>query len=93
MTIAVGSLGAAGPMIHCLSSWTLLIPAPEEVIGRLLGSVSPDAPSYENHNTTRGNLLVLKTCMKLVVYPPHFRDFDGRKLVVRTTKKDQPGTS
>jgi predicted esterase YcpF (UPF0227 family) len=25
--------------------------------------------------------------MKLVIYPPRFRDFDGRKLVVRTINK------
>jgi hypothetical protein len=40
---AAGSLGAAGPMIHCLSPWTPLITAPEAVVGRLLGSVSPGA--------------------------------------------------
>jgi hypothetical protein len=26
--------------------------------------------AYENHNTTRGTLLVLKMCMKLVIYTP-----------------------
>jgi hypothetical protein len=25
--------------------------------------------------------------MELVIYPPHFRDFDGRKPVVRTVNK------
>jgi hypothetical protein len=33
--------GAAGPVMCCLSAWTLLITAPEAVVGRLLGSVSP----------------------------------------------------
>jgi hypothetical protein len=41
MSGAAGSLGAAGPVIHRLSPWTLLIPVPEAVVGRLLGSVSP----------------------------------------------------
>jgi hypothetical protein len=41
-------------------------------------------PASKNANTTRGTLLVLKTCMKLVIYPPRCWDFDGRKLVVRT---------
>ena len=43
MSGAAGSLGAAGPVIHHLSPWTLMIPAPEVVVGRLLGSVSPGA--------------------------------------------------
>jgi hypothetical protein len=29
-------------------------------------------PTSKNTNTTRGTLLVLKTCMKLVIYPPRF---------------------
>ena len=44
-------------------------------------------PAYEIHNTTRGTLLVLKMCMKLVIYPSHFRDFNGRIFVVRTVNK------
>jgi hypothetical protein len=44
-------------------------------------------PASKNTNTTRGTLLVLKTCMKLVVYPPRFRDLDGQKLVVKTVNK------
>jgi hypothetical protein len=38
---AVGSLGAANPVMCRISPWTLLITAPEAVVGRLLGSVSP----------------------------------------------------
>jgi hypothetical protein len=41
MSGAAGSLGVAGPMIHFLSPWTPLITAPEAVVGRLIGSVSP----------------------------------------------------
>jgi hypothetical protein len=41
MSGAAGSGGAAGPMIHRLSPWTPLITAPEAVVGRFLGSVSP----------------------------------------------------
>jgi hypothetical protein len=44
-------------------------------------------PAYKIDNTTRETLLVLKTWMKLVIYPPRFRDFDGRKLFVRTVNK------
>jgi hypothetical protein len=44
-------------------------------------------PSYENHNTTRGILLVLKMCMKLVVYASRTWGFDGRIFVVRTVNK------
>jgi hypothetical protein len=40
---AAGSLGAAGPVIHLLSPWMPLITAPEAVVGRLIGSVSPGA--------------------------------------------------
>jgi hypothetical protein len=40
ITGAVGSRGAADPMIHHLSPWTLLITAPEAVEGRFLGLVS-----------------------------------------------------
>jgi hypothetical protein len=36
---ATGSRGAAGPMIHRLLTWTLLILAPEAVEGRFLASV------------------------------------------------------
>jgi hypothetical protein len=32
---------AVGPMIHRLSPWMPLITAPEAVVGRFLGSVSP----------------------------------------------------
>jgi hypothetical protein len=35
------SLGATGPMIHRLWTWTTLITAPEAVVGRILGLVSP----------------------------------------------------
>jgi hypothetical protein len=49
--------------------------------------ISKCVPTYKISNTTLGTLLVLKTCMKLVMYPPRFRDFDGRKLVVRTVNK------
>jgi hypothetical protein len=38
----------------------------------------------KNTNTTHGTLLVLKLCMKIIIYPSSFRDFDGRNLVVRT---------
>jgi hypothetical protein len=41
MSGAAGSLGADGPMIHCLLTRTPLITAPEAVVGRLLRSVSP----------------------------------------------------
>jgi hypothetical protein len=44
-------------------------------------------PAYKIYNTTRGTLLELKTCLKLFIYPPRFRYFDGRKLVVRTDNK------
>jgi hypothetical protein len=44
-------------------------------------------PASKNTNTTRGTLLVLKACMKLVICPCHFRDFDGRKLVAKTVNK------
>jgi hypothetical protein len=40
----VVSPGAAGPVIHRLWTWTTLITAPEAVVGRLLGSVSPGTP-------------------------------------------------
>jgi hypothetical protein len=43
--------------------------------------------AYKIYNTTGGTLLVLKTCMKLALYPPRFRDFDGQKLFVRTVNK------
>jgi hypothetical protein len=38
---AAAPLGTAGPVMCRLSPWTLLITAPEVVVGRLLGSVSP----------------------------------------------------
>jgi hypothetical protein len=38
---AAVSLGVVGPMIHRLWTWTTLITAPEAVVCRLLGSVSP----------------------------------------------------
>ena len=41
---AASSLGTAGPRMCRLSPWTLLITAPEAVVGRLLGSVSPGTP-------------------------------------------------
>jgi hypothetical protein len=44
MSGAVGSGGAAGPMIHRLTPWTPLITALEAVEGRFLGSVSPAGP-------------------------------------------------
>jgi hypothetical protein len=44
-------------------------------------------PAHENHNTTRGTLLVLKMCMKLVIYSSRTRGFDGRIFVVRTVNK------
>jgi hypothetical protein len=51
------------------------------------GSVTPFypkcVPASKNTNTTRGTLLVLKTCMKLVICLPRFRDFNGQELVVR----------
>jgi hypothetical protein len=36
---AAESRGATGPVIHHLLTWTLLILAPEAVVGRLLASV------------------------------------------------------
>jgi hypothetical protein len=41
---AAGSLSTAGPGMCRLSPWTLLTTAPEAVVGRLLGSVSPGTP-------------------------------------------------
>jgi hypothetical protein len=41
-------------------------------------------PAYEIHNITRGTLLVMKMCMKLVVYSSRTQGFDGQILVVRT---------
>jgi hypothetical protein len=38
---AASSLGASGPVMCRLSPWMLLVTAPEAVVGRLLGSVSP----------------------------------------------------
>jgi hypothetical protein len=34
-------IGAVGPMIHRVSAWMPLITAPEAVVARCLGSVSP----------------------------------------------------
>jgi hypothetical protein len=55
------------------------------------GSMTPFYPKCilvsKNTNTTCGTLLVLKTCLKLVIFPSHFRDFDGRKLVAKTVNK------
>jgi hypothetical protein len=39
------SQGTSVPRMCRLSPWTLLITASEAVVGRLLGSVSPDTPS------------------------------------------------
>jgi hypothetical protein len=44
-------------------------------------------PTYKIHNTTRGTLLVIKMCTKLVVYSSHSRCFDGWIFVVRTVDK------
>jgi hypothetical protein len=44
-------------------------------------------PTYEIHNTTCGTLLVLKMCMKLVIYSSRTRGFDGQIFVVRTVNK------
>jgi hypothetical protein len=41
ITGAVGSRGAASPVIHRLSTWMLLIIAPKAVEDRFLESVSP----------------------------------------------------
>jgi hypothetical protein len=42
---AAVSQGTAGPRMCRLSPWTLLITAPEAVVGRFLGSVSPSTLS------------------------------------------------
>jgi hypothetical protein len=46
--------------------------------------LSKCVPAHENHNTTRGTLLLLKMCMKLVIYSSRTLGFDGRIFVVRT---------
>jgi hypothetical protein len=55
------------------------------------GTLLPFSPkcvsAHENHNTTRGTLLLLKMCMKLVVYSSRTRGFDGRIFVVRTANR------
>jgi hypothetical protein len=56
-------------------------------VARWLLFIPKCVPASKNTNTTRGTLLVLKICMKLVIYPPRFWDFDGRKIVVRTINK------
>jgi hypothetical protein len=40
-------------------------------------------PTYENHNTTRGTLLVLKICMNLPYTPLEHKVY-GRIVIVRT---------
>jgi hypothetical protein len=51
-----------------------------------VGSSPPPkfVPIHKSCNTTRGTLLVLKMCMKLVVYSSQTQGFDGRNFVVRT---------
>jgi hypothetical protein len=48
-------------------------------------------PTHENHNTTRGTLLVLKMCMNLAVYSSRTWGFDGRIFVVRNVNTPHPG--
>jgi hypothetical protein len=51
----------------------------------VLVPISPKCkPAYENLNTTRGTLLVLRMCMKLVIFSSRTRGFDNRIFVVRT---------
>jgi hypothetical protein len=71
--VLVQSHQQGGPHLPGVARWLLFIPK--------------CVPASKNTNTTRGTLLVLKTCMKLVVYPPRFRDLDGQKLVVKTVNK------
>jgi hypothetical protein len=56
-------------------------------MAQLLIFIPKCIPAIKNTHATRGTLLVWKTCMKLVIYPPHSQDFDGRKLVLRTVYK------
>jgi hypothetical protein len=48
-------------------------------------------PTYENHNTTHGTLLVLKMCMKFVINSSRTWGFDGRIFVVRTVNRPLEG--